>query len=100
LGTFGSTSILTLNNAFPEIELTAGNKYWLVASGAEDVWSAWMINNQGDMGNHTITVDNGSSWGYTMVNRGAFEVNVVPEPMSMGALAAGLGALALRRRRK
>lgn len=100
LGAFGSTSILTLNNAFPEIELTAGSKYWLVAAGMDDVWSAWMINNQGDMGGHTISTNSGASWSYTTVNRGAFEVNVVPEPVSMGALAAGLGGLALRRRRK
>lgn len=101
LGSFGSTFILNLNNAFPEIELTAGTKYWVIAGAFEDTWSAWMINNQGDMGGHAVSADGGQTFGYSTNNRGAFEVNVVvPEPASMGAIAAGLASMALRRRRK
>lgn len=100
LGSFGSSYILTLVNGFPSVALTAGNKYWLIASAPGDTWNAWMFNNQGGMGNHAFSADDGASYGYSTQNQGAFEVNVVPEPASMSAIAAGIAAMALRRRRK
>jgi len=100
MGAFGSSSILTLTNPFPSVSLTNGNKYWLIASAADDAWNAWMFNDQGGMGNHAFSADDGATYGYTTQNQGAFEVNVVPEPASMSAIAAGIAAMALRRRRK
>lgn len=100
LGAFGSDSILTLTNGFPSISLTAGEKYWVIAGAAGDGWSAWMFNSIGDSGNHAATVDGGANYDYSLNTRGAFEVNVVPEPASMGAILAGLAGLAARRKRR
>lgn len=102
LGQFGeATSILTLPNAFPEIVLDAGSKYWVVCRVAGDTWSAWNYNDQGVNTRHATSIG-GSAFGYMTNMASALEVNVaaVPEPASIAAIGLGLVGALRRRARK
>lgn len=97
-GTSPSGPITTLNNVFPSVALTAGNKYWLQVSGVTSTGAngGWNLNDQNLFSNAYYWSTSGS--GYTSLQTSAFRVNTVPEPASMAAL--GLGALALVRKRR
>jgi len=82
--------------------LQADEQYWLVASGPSlSTVAQWMYNGVGDTGPNLMR-ENGGSWtGHTGplgALRGAFRVDVVPEPATLCIMA--FGALSILRRRR
>ncbi|MBS1707933.1 MAG: PEP-CTERM sorting domain-containing protein [Armatimonadetes bacterium] len=96
----GQNTPVTLTNAFPSITLTAGQKYWVeVAPGNSATYGIWNFNNTGAGGLRAKSQDGGATYTYdNNFATGSMRIETVPEPASMVVL--GLGALALRRRRK
>jgi hypothetical protein len=81
--------------------LEAGELYWLVASAPLPTVAQWMFNGINDRG-PTSFRENGGSWqtppGPLSDLRGAFRVDIVPEPATLCIMA--MGALTLLRRRR
>lgn len=78
--------------------LQAGEQYWLVASAPLPTVAQWMFNGVGDTG-PVMLRENGGSWSPApSALRGAFRVDVVPEPATLCMMA--LGAITLLRRRR
>lgn len=79
--------------------LQAGEQYWLVASAPIPTVAQWMFNGMSDTGSVMLRENFGSWQGAPSNLRGAFRVDVVPEPATLCMMAAGAIAV-LRRRRK
>jgi len=87
-----------------QINLVAGTQYWIVAAGLSDTMAGWSWNSIGETGNFAL--DMGSGWGaYPGQRQGAFDVqgsssSSTPEPATALFAAAGLGLLAVFRRKR
>jgi len=83
--------------------LEEGEQYWLVASAPPETVAMWMYNGVGDMGANLMRVNSGSwapSVGTYPALRGAFRVDVVPEPATLCIMALGAVTVLRRRRRR
>lgn len=100
LSVFGGPDLITLTNPGQTPVLAAGTKYWLGTHYvSSDTWDAWNFTTVTDERLCGFSYDGGESYVYSMqLPAGAFEVNVVPEPASLLALALGLGLAVIRRR--
>jgi len=98
MGSFGSAYSPSVINVGGGVGLVAGQKYWLIADSANDAWLAWNFNNMGV--NQIKYWNNNGSGSYSTNTAGTYRIDttVVPEPVSMIALGAGLLAIARRRR--
>lgn len=85
----GATSGATL--------LTAGKKYWLIASSPSGVNVPWNLNSIGDTG---LLWSNGDVFTDQTLATFRINANPAPEPMSLALLGLGLAGLGLSRRRK
>jgi MYXO-CTERM domain-containing protein len=93
-----------IESVFGTDSLAANTQYWLVAIPASDTWAAWNDNSIGATGNMAGSQDNGSTWNLSSgQDQGAFRVlsgSSVPEPVTAFLAAAGLGLLAVLRRKR
>lgn len=91
-----SHAYVVAENTNPDIQLTAGEAYWLLADTSGNAgWYASLA----DTGNYVF--GSPGSYQYNNGSNGAFAVytaDSVPEPATLGAI--GLGIVALLRRRK
>lgn len=112
------TPALQTFNFSPNVSLTSGSPYWIVASTSETSGLFnWAFNDAGDFGtvqnssgwtavsNQTrLSTDAGGSWTNSGVNRpAAFSINAVaavPEPSTYALAAAGLAIVGLVRARR
>ncbi|MBV6459792.1 MAG: hypothetical protein HONBIEJF_02945 [Fimbriimonadaceae bacterium] len=101
LAELGEPDLLNLTNSEDTPFLVAGTKYWLGTHYVvDDTWDAWNMTTVTDEQLCGFSYDGGETYNYSMqLPAGAFEINVVPEPVSMAALGLGLGLIALRRKR-
>ncbi len=80
--------------------LEAGSSYWLWASGGSTTWCGWCLNSDPSLlCPHTLRRE-GENW-LDIANETAsvFRVDVVPEPVSLAMLMAGMAMLCGRGRR-
>jgi hypothetical protein len=93
--------ITTVTNGFSSITLTAGQKYWVYVAVTTDGNGAWNFADASiPPGLISWSTNNGATYNYSTTQMSAFEVAVVPEPATLGALGLGLAALLARRRKK
>lgn len=79
--------------------LQAGEQYWLVASAPIPTVAQWMFNGINDNG-PVVLRENGGSWNTAPSTlRGAFRVDIVPEPATLCIMAFGAISMLRRRRR-
>lgn len=99
LAELGQPDLLTLPYTGSTQLLVAGTKYWLGTHYVvDDTWDAWNETTVTDAQLCGFSYNGGDDYSYGMqLPAGAFEVNVVPEPATMVALALGIGALRKRR---
>lgn len=78
--------------------LEAGEQYWLVASAPIPTVAQWMFNGVSDNGAVMLRENLGSWQSAPSSLRGAFRVDVVPEPATLCIMA--FGAITILRRRR
>jgi len=80
--------------------VTQGEWYWMhMIALDQDGFHTWMYGDTAILAPALISHDGGQTFQYSPVNNApALEVTVVPEPLTIGALAFGLLLLAARRR--
>lgn len=79
--------------------LQAGEQYWLVASAPLPTVAQWMFNGVSDTGPVMLRLNNGAWTPAPSTLRGAFRVDVVPEPATLCIMVLGAFTVLRRRRR-
>jgi len=90
LGTLGSNNPPIFVNSLLHPLLIAGTRYWITASAPFIDSIAWNLNTVGDTADHALSIDGGATWfSPSGLTPGAFEVDPVPEPISIWLMASG-----------
>jgi hypothetical protein len=95
LGNLGNNNPPVVENSVLHLPLLVGTQYWITVSVPFSSSIAWNLNTTGDTADHALSIDGGATWFSPSGNTpGAFAVNPVPEPSTLGPLASGVLALA------